>query len=282
MGGLEHAGERAPLNDDFPSAGGVKIPTPAGQFPISESEVPHGRPYPPRWAVIGLLLFCAAFWIALYAIGSWAFGATLEQKKANGAISEAHRSFAIRTQARQPASANAVDRDMSTPAMVDGADAAPPFGYISFCMQNLDVCTRHNSGLAKVDLDARTWQLLVDVNDRINASITYRTDREQFGVANRWSLNAVGAYGDCKDYALAKRQALLAAGLPDSAVRMAIVRTAQGKLHALLTVDTDAGTFVLDSLTSVIRPWWQTDYAWLERQSSDDPLRWVRLVAATK
>jgi predicted transglutaminase-like cysteine proteinase len=39
-----------------------------------------------------------------------------------------------------------------------------------------------------------------------------------------WDIGADG-YGDCDDYALAKRMALIEAGLPMRALRIAIVRT---------------------------------------------------------
>ena len=165
----------------------------------------------------------------------------------------------------------------NAPAMADGATAAPPPGFVGFCMHNLAVCTNHAPGPTEVALDDHTKTLLLSVNSRINDAITYEPDMEQFGVANRWQLDAIGGYGDCKAYALAKRQALLAAGLPDGALRIAIVRTPQDELHAVLTVDTNAGNLVLDSLTPEIRPWSQTGYVWLLRQSNDDPLRWVTL-----
>jgi hypothetical protein len=35
----------------------------------------------------------------------------------------------------------------------------------------------------------------------------------------------------------------------------------------------------MDSLTSEIRPWSNTSYHWLERQSSENPLKWVSLTS---
>jgi len=35
----------------------------------------------------------------------------------------------------------------------------------------------------------------------------------------------------------------------------------------------------VDSLTPKIRPWSDTSYSWIERQSAQDPLRWVSLAA---
>jgi predicted transglutaminase-like cysteine proteinase len=162
--------------------------------------------------------------------------------------------------------------------IADGTPAVPPPGFVTFCMHNLSVCTNGNAVQpARIVLDDATRSKLIAINDRINNAITYATDEAQYGVANLWTLNAIGGYGNCKDYALTKRQALIDAGLPESALRIAIVRTEQNELHAVLTVDTDHGDFVLDSIDPQIRPWADTRYAWLSRQSASDPLRWVSL-----
>ncbi len=159
----------------------------------------------------------------------------------------------------------------------DGKPAMPPPGYVSFCMQNLQACTAKVTATNTVVLNDDVRAKLIAVNQKINDAIVYQTDMEQYGVLNMWTLNAVGGYGNCKDYVLAKRQRLLAEGFPSSALRIAIVRTPQDALHAVLTVDTDRGDFVLDSLTSNIMPWSSTQYRWLTRQSAADPIRWVHV-----
>jgi len=164
----------------------------------------------------------------------------------------------------------------ATSPIADGMNTIPPAGFVGFCMRTPAACTNRGAmSEARVALDDKTAAMLVAVNDRVNNAIIYESDPEHYGVANRWELNP--EYGDCKDYALAKREALRAAGLPDSALRIAIVRTPQDELHAVLTVDTDKGALVMDSLTSDIRPWSATSYQWLERQAGDDPLHWVSL-----
>jgi predicted transglutaminase-like cysteine proteinase len=167
------------------------------------------------------------------------------------------------------------DRANGAP-MPDGGAVSPPAGFVSFCMHTPEACTNRTTATAPmVVFDSRTEALLVAVNDRVNRAIRYEDDEEHYGVANRWTLTPEDGAGDCKDYALAKREALRAAGLPDQALRIALVRTRDNALHAVLTVDTDKGVLVLDSLTSDIRPWTAAPYRWLTRQSADDPLRWV-------
>jgi predicted transglutaminase-like cysteine proteinase len=160
----------------------------------------------------------------------------------------------------------------------DGITTAPPAGFVGFCMRSPDACTNRGAPAAtKVVVDDHMAATLVAVNDHINDAIAYESDVTHYGAANQWTLHPEGGRGDCKDYALAKREALRAAGLPDQALRIAIVRTSRDELHAVLTVDTDKGALVMDSLTSEILPWQETSYRWLERQAPDNPLHWVAL-----
>jgi len=165
--------------------------------------------------------------------------------------------------------------------IIDGANAAPPPGFVSFCVQTPEACSNQIiPDKASVTIDDETAAILVAVNDRVNKAILYEADIEHYGVSNRWTLNPQDGYGDCKDYALSKREALKQAGLPDAALRIAIVRTLGNELHAVLTVDSNKGVLVMDSLTSEIRPWSDTNYLWLIRQASDNPLHWVTVAGS--
>jgi predicted transglutaminase-like cysteine proteinase len=66
-------------------------------------------------------------------------------------------------------------------------------------------------------------------------------------------------------------------GWPFENLLMTVVRTAWGEGHAILTVRTSKGDFVLDNLTSKIVPWNETSYRYYKRQSSTDPKIWVAL-----
>jgi predicted transglutaminase-like cysteine proteinase len=159
--------------------------------------------------------------------------------------------------------------------IADGRNTAPPPGFVSFCMHNRSMCADSHGPVTKVALDEENFALLMEVNDRVNAAIAYQSDFKTFGVANNWNLHAIGSVGDCKDYALAKQQALIAAGLPREALRIAIVKTRDDQLHAVLTVDTDRGDYVLDNVNPAILAWSATPYDWLSRQSARNPLLWV-------
>jgi len=58
---------------------------------------------------------------------------------------------------------------------------------------------------------------------------------------------------------------------------MTIVRDLEGEGHAILTVKTDRGEFVLDNLSNEIRPWDATGYRFVKRQSQEDPNLWVSI-----
>lgn len=119
------------------------------------------------------------------------------------------------------------------------------------------------------------------VNERVNRSIRYVSDQALYGVNDYWTLplEAGGpAAGDCKDYVLEKRRALVAQGVPSGDLSIAIVRTPRGETHAVLLVTTDRGELVLDSLSSEVRPWRKVRYAWLERQAPGQPFTWVTII----
>ena len=58
---------------------------------------------------------------------------------------------------------------------------------------------------------------------------------------------------------------------------MTIVRDLHDEGHAILTVKTDHGEFVLDNLSDEIRPWNATGYRFVKRQSQEDPNLWVSI-----
>jgi predicted transglutaminase-like cysteine proteinase len=134
-------------------------------------------------------------------------------------------------------------------------------------------------------LDDGVMALLDRTNLRINESIRYESDESQFGAGDYWTLpldvGGSGA-GDCKDFVLEKRRALVAAGVPDEALSIAIVRTPWGETHAVLLVATDRGELVLDSLSAFVAPWQETHYVWLERQAPGSQLDWVKILPPSR
>ena len=75
-------------------------------------------------------------------------------------------------------------------------------------------------------------------------------------------------HGDCEDYVLLKRQTLMRRGWPASALLVTVVRRKNGDGHAVLTVRTNRGDFILDNLKDKIEPWNKTEYTYLKRVSA--------------
>jgi predicted transglutaminase-like cysteine proteinase len=81
----------------------------------------------------------------------------------------------------------------------------------------------------------------------------------------------------CHSYALLKRRLLMQAGWPRTALLMTIVHEMDGEGHAVLTVRTDRGDFILDNLSDKILLWSEMPYSYYKRQSQVDPNVWVWL-----
>lgn len=127
-------------------------------------------------------------------------------------------------------------------------------------------------------VSALTARETAKINTRINRSIRRASDAELYGRADYWA----GAgdrvkQGDCEDYVMAKRHALIQAGAPDSALSIATVRTRYGELHAVLLVATAEGEVVLDNLSPWILPWNEAPYTWIDRQVGGSPTHWVHI-----
>ena len=109
----------------------------------------------------------------------------------------------------------------------------------------------------------------------LNAAIAPATDLELYGVSEFWTIPV--KRGDCEDYALLKRQRLIRAGVPSSALLMTVVLDEKGDGHAVLTVRTSEGDFILDNKTDTIKLWHETPYHFVMRQSYLSPKVWMSL-----
>jgi predicted transglutaminase-like cysteine proteinase len=140
-----------------------------------------------------------------------------------------------------------------------------PLGYQLFCLQNPAEC--RGGGKNIVDADADVMLTLRRINTSINRAIQPVAD----GDVDVWTANA--RTGDCEDYVLAKRRALIRAGISASALRIAHVKTRDGQDHAILVVNTRSGKYVLDNLTNSIRLLSQTRYRVMSMQGGN-PQNW--------
>ncbi|MGH6936443.1 MAG: transglutaminase-like cysteine peptidase, partial [Methylocella sp.] len=58
---------------------------------------------------------------------------------------------------------------------------------------------------------------------------------------------------------------------------MTVVKDERDEGHAVLTVKTNAGEFVLDNMNDEVKPWDRTGYRFVKRQSQTDQNLWVQL-----
>ena len=157
-----------------------------------------------------------------------------------------------------------------------GATSRPPIGWIEFCAENKRECATQPTEARDVVLSPAAWADLVRINNWVNTKIKPMTDMEHWGVVERWSYPDDG-YGDCEDYVLLKRRMLVQAGWPRSALLITVVRDQRGDGHAVLTVKTDKGEFILDNQNEAVLLWSETNYRFVKRQAQTDPNVWVAL-----
>ncbi len=94
-----------------------------------------------------------------------------------------------------------------------------------------------------------SYKLASRINSDVNASVTYMSDSEQFGIPEFW-CEARSGFDDCDGYALRKRELLLNAGFDELCIHIAtcwinVVAIDTG--HCVLIVETDKGQFILDN-----------------------------------
>ena len=157
-----------------------------------------------------------------------------------------------------------------------GETTRPPIGWVEFCVEYDPECKTKPSAPRDVVLSNQAWKDLLRIDLWVNTNVKPMTDMEHWGVVERWNYPDDG-YGDCEDYVLQKRKMLLQAGWPREALLITVVRDQNGDGHAILTVKTDKGEFILDNQRDEILLWSDTGYRFVKRQSQSDPNVWVSL-----
>lgn len=133
-----------------------------------------------------------------------------------------------------------------------------------------------------VDRSHPLWAQVIAVNTQVNAAIRAGDDQRLHHQDDYWAIpRAKGRarpVGDCEDFALAKREQLLALGVPADALSIALVTTRTGLSHAVLLVASDEGEYVLDNLSPWVIHWTEARMTWRERQVPGEMLKWVNVV----
>lgn len=156
-------------------------------------------------------------------------------------------------------------------------DTLPPIGYVTFCRDHKDECRPGRRFADRVQLNAAKFRELAEVNESVNDAVTPITDLELYGKVEKWTYPQAGK-GDCEDYVLLKRRTLIERGWPESTLLITVVRDENNEGHAVLTVRTDQGDYVLDNKRREVLQWAATPYTFIKRQSSHNPLVWISLL----
>ncbi|WP_078485871.1 transglutaminase-like cysteine peptidase [Solemya velesiana gill symbiont] len=107
-----------------------------------------------------------------------------------------------------------------------------------------------------------------------NYQLHLLSETAQYRDEGYWSYPESG-FGDCEDKALEKRRRLFLQGISRGAMRIALAHhRTHHTPHSLLLLETNHGTYVLDTFTDKVKLWFQTPYNFEAREKSDR--RWER------
>ncbi|HYP58663.1 MAG TPA: transglutaminase-like cysteine peptidase [Beijerinckia sp.] len=157
-----------------------------------------------------------------------------------------------------------------------GDATSVPFGWADFCRRYAGECNHGSSAPLDVNLTAKAMRELERINLWVNKNIEPLSDMDHWGVIDRWDYPLDGK-GDCEDFALLKRRFLIEEGFPRQALLMTVVKDDHNDGHAVLTVKTNHGEFVLDNLSNELKPWDRTGYRFVKRQAQYDENVWLQI-----
>jgi predicted transglutaminase-like cysteine proteinase len=188
---------------------------------------------------------------------------------AAGAMSLAPQSVSAAGAIRTPG------QDVAQATMRIFETTRPPIGYVAFCRRHPADCAAKTPAAPRLHLTSQRWDELNVINTTVNVTVAPVTDLDLYKTNEYWDYPH--GSGDCEDYVLEKKRMLIEHGWPASALLITVVLDETNLGHAVLTVVTDRGDFVLDNKTLEIRNWRATPYQFQKRQSQSDPMRWVSL-----
>lgn len=154
----------------------------------------------------------------------------------------------------------------------------PPVGFVQFCKRVPQNC-KPEAAHRRFTMTNDKWLTVRMVNSFVNGAIAPVDDETLYGEAEYWTLPTDA--GDCEDIMLLKKKLLVAEGIAAEALRITVVLDENGGGHAVLTLITSDGDYVLDNRRNDIRLWSTTGYTFLKRQANHNSKEWVSLRPAT-
>jgi predicted transglutaminase-like cysteine proteinase len=159
-------------------------------------------------------------------------------------------------------------------------ETLPPIGYVNFCTTNKSECAPYSVSekisSERMGMTPERWNTLYQVNTYVNGKIAPVSDQQLYGQAEVWAYPTNA--GDCEDFVLLKKRALETLGVPAKNLQITVVLDEHSEGHAVLTVSTEDGDYILDNRRNDILLWNDTNYTFLKRQSAENPKRWVALL----
>lgn len=155
----------------------------------------------------------------------------------------------------------------------------PTPAFENYCERNPVACMTTGS-TNRINLDQGLLSRVQAVNTFVNHSVAQKTDKEIFGIDDYWEI--AEKQGDCEDIALRKQKELVKEGIPLSDLLLTVVKEPSGTGHAVLTLRTNQGDYVLDNQTDDIKLWYNTPYKFYARQSYRDYKLWLKIDGCTK
>ena len=160
--------------------------------------------------------------------------------------------------------------------MVTTGATSQPIGHHEFCLRHRGECAPVAGASSEpATLTRERWAAMLEVNASVNRQIMPLTDLQIHGVEEVWSYPV--NVGDCEDYVLLKRRMLMQRGFGAEHLLITVVLQPDGLGHAVLTVRTDRGDFVLDNMRDRVLLWSDTEYTFLKRQSETHAGRWTKI-----
>jgi predicted transglutaminase-like cysteine proteinase len=168
------------------------------------------------------------------------------------------------------------DDAVASASMQTGGLTSQPIGHYEFCKIHADECSIRPTDLSPVRVTGKVWNLIVRVNNEVNRDVKPMNDFDVYGKDEVWAYPDKGV-GDCEDYVLEKRRDLAREGISLADLLITVVRKTNGEGHAVLTVRTDKGDYILDNLSNTVKLWTRTPYRYLKRQAEDNTGHWVSI-----
>ena len=172
-------------------------------------------------------------------------------------------------------SVGALAADPGKDSAVEYGKTLPPIGFVKFCASSPADCKPRSSG-SSIPMTSERWKLVNQVNSYVNGKIAPVSDQDLYGEPEYWTYPKDA--GDCEDYVLLKKRYLERLGFARDALLITVALDEKKAGHAVLTLSTESGDYVLDNRKDDVVRWNQTGYEMLKRQSHRNPLEWVALV----